>query len=82
MYTVCTKLSNCVADPADFANLKVANSPVYQDQLHMADIVLVNKTDKAAPEQIEAFLKHLHELFPPKLQVVCTTKGICEAAAG
>ena len=69
----------CVADPADFANSKVANSPVYQDQLHMADIVLVNKTDKAAPEQTEAFLQHLRELFPPKLQVVCTTQGECKA---
>jgi len=39
----------CVADPADFANPRVADSPVFQDQLHMADIVLVNKTDKATP---------------------------------
>ena len=70
----------CVADPADFANPRVADSPVYQDQIHMADIVLVNKTDKAPPEQTAAFLQHLRELFPPKLQVICTTKGMCEAA--
>ncbi len=69
----------CVADPADFANPRVADSPVYQDQLHMADIVLVNKTDTAPPEQTAAFLQHLRELFPPKLKVVCTTNGVCEA---
>ena len=69
----------CVADPADFANPRVATSPVFQDQLHMADIVLVNKTDRAAPEQTAAFLSHLHELFPPKLQIACTTHGHCDA---
>ena len=70
----------CVADPADFANPRVADSPVFQDQLHMADIVLVNKSDRAAPEQTAAFLKHLRELFPPKLSVLTTTNGICDAA--
>ena len=70
----------CVADPADFANPRVADSPVFQDQLHMADIVLVNKTDRAAPEQTAAFLKHLRELFPPKLSVLTTTNGTCDAA--
>ena len=69
----------CVADPADFANPRVADSPVFQDQLHMADIVLVNKTDKAAPEQTAAFLKHLREMFPPKLSVLTTTNGTCDA---
>ena len=70
----------CVADPADFANPRVADSPVFQDQLHMADIVLVNKSDRAAPEQTAAFLKHLRELFPPKLSVLTTTNGTCDAA--
>lgn len=70
----------CVADPADFANPRVADSPVFQDQLHMADIVLVNKIDKAAAEQTAAFLNHLCELFPPKLSVLTTTNGTCDAA--
>ena len=46
----------------------------------MADIVLVNKTDKAPLEQTAAFLKHLRELFPPKLSVLTTTNGTCDAA--
>lgn len=70
----------CVADPADFANPRVASSSVFQDQLHMADIVLVNKTDRAAAEQTATFLTHLRDLFPPKLQVVCTTHGHCDVA--
>ena len=70
----------CVADPADFANPRVADSPVFQDQLHMADIVLVNKIDKAPSEQTATFLKHLRELFPPKLSVLTTTNGTCDAA--
>jgi G3E family GTPase len=70
----------CVADPADFANPRVADSPVFQDQLHMADIVLVNKTDKAPPEQTASLLKHLRELFPPKLSVLTTTNGTCDVA--
>lgn len=70
----------CVADPADFANPRVADSPVFQDQIHMADIVLVNKTDRVPREQTDALLKHLHELFPPKLKVLTTVNGACDVA--
>lgn len=68
----------CVADPKDFADLRVATSPVFQDQLHMADIVLVNKTDRAIPEATTTFVEHLRELFPPKLMILCTTRGHCD----
>ena len=65
----------CLADAADFDNPKVTNIEVFQDQLHMADIVAVNKLDRTDPERLEAFLKYLREMFPPKSQILTTTQG-------
>lgn len=65
----------CLADASDFANPQVTNVDVFQDQLHMADIVVVNKIDRTAPELVDAFLAHLHEMFPPKALVLTTTQG-------
>ena len=68
----------CLADPADFANPRVTNAEVFQDQLHMADMVAVNKLDRTEPAQLEAFLAHLHRMFPPKSRILTTTQGMLD----
>ncbi len=65
----------CLADPADYANPRVTNVEVFQDQLHMADVVVVNKVDRAKQAELDAFLTYLHGLFPPKSQILTTTQG-------
>src|SRR5262249_50260148 len=45
------------------------------DQLHMADIVAVNKTDRTDPKQLESFLDYLRGVFPPKSLVLTTTQA-------
>jgi G3E family GTPase len=70
----------CLADPADFANPKVTNVEVFQDQLHMADIVVVNKVDRADPDRLKGFLEHLGQMFPPKSRILTTTQGRLDLA--
>lgn len=66
----------CLVDPRDYANPRIANSPVFQDQLHLADIVAINKTDVVAPEVVTQFREHLQkDLFPAKLLVATTEQG-------
>ena len=65
----------CLADPADFLNPKVTNAQVFLDQLHMADVVVVNKIDRTERSHLEAFLAYLQAMFPPKSLIVTTTQG-------
>ena len=69
----------CLADPRDFENERISKSPVFQDQLHLADIVVINKTDVVAPELVAQFRDHVQkELFPAKLLVTTTQQGRLE----
>lgn len=65
----------CLADAADFANPQVTSVEVFQDQLHMADVVVVNKLDRTDPARLDAFMAHLQQMFPPKSLILTTTQG-------
>ena len=65
----------CLADPSDYANPRVTNVEVFQDQIHMADVIVVNKVDRTQPAQQAAFLAHLAGLFPPKSHILTTSQG-------
>lgn len=66
----------CLADPRDYENERISKSPVFQDQLHLADIVVINKTDVVAPEVVAQFRNHVqNDLFPAKLLVATTQQG-------
>ena len=65
----------CLADPDDFANDRVTNLEVFQDQLHLADVVVINKIDRADPATLERFRSHLQQMFPPKSLILTTTQG-------
>lgn len=65
----------CFADPADFRNPRVTNEQVFLDQLHLADVVVVNKIDRSDKSHVDAFLAHLQGLFPPKSLILTTTHG-------
>lgn len=70
----------CLADASDFANPQVTNAEVFQDQLHLADIVVVNKVDRTPPEMLETFLVHLRTMFPPKAMILTTSQGAVDLA--
>src|SRR5262249_6336549 len=65
----------CLADSADYGDSRVTNADVFQDQLHMADVVVINKADRTSPQKLESFLTFVNGLFPPKSLIVTTSHG-------
>jgi G3E family GTPase len=70
----------CITDPRDSTNPLVQKSPVFRDQLHMADVVVINKTDVVPPELTAAFVRQAEELYPPKLLVRTTSQAQVDPA--
>ena len=68
----------CLADPRDFENPRIGKSPVFLDQLHLADIVVINKIDVVEPAVVEQFREWAQSLFPSKLLVTTTLQGRLE----
>ena len=64
-----------IVDPADFAKPEMKENPVFVDQIQMADVLVMNKLDTAAPELVRDFQTWANGLFPPKLLVAGTTHG-------
>jgi G3E family GTPase len=54
-----------------------STSQAYQDQIHVADILIGTKCDLASPEQIEDFFSFTNELYPPKLQARHHIENCC-----
>jgi G3E family GTPase len=65
----------CLADSSDYANPQITNEKVFLDQLHMADVVVINKIDRSAPAGVDKFRQYLAELFPAKSLILTTTDG-------
>lgn len=64
-----------VVDPAGFDDERLEKSPIYHDQLQLADVVLINKTDTADEARLQEIEAWLGGLYPPKQQVLRTQKG-------
>lgn len=64
-----------LVDPADFARPEMRNNPVFLDQIHLADVVIMNKLDTAPAELVADFQQWANALFPPKLLIAGTTHG-------
>ena len=65
----------CLVDPSDFTNPEMKSSPVFQDQIQLADVLVLNKADQADEATRNEFLRWGHSLFPPKLHVAITEQG-------
>lgn len=70
----------CLVDPRDHVHPLVKDSPVFRDQLHMADVVAINKTDVVDPVLTADVKRYVEAFFPPKLLVVTTTQGQMDSA--
>jgi G3E family GTPase len=70
----------CLVDPRQHTAERLERSAAYRDQVHLADVLVANKTDLAPAEQTEAFLAYARGLYPPKLLVAATAHGRLDPA--
>jgi G3E family GTPase len=69
-----------LVDPADFARPDMRQNRVFLDQIHMADVLVLNKLDTATPDLVADFQSWANGLFPPKLLIAGTTHGRLDPA--
>ncbi|SEQ34302.1 GTPase, G3E family [Ectothiorhodospira magna] len=72
--------SLCVVDPGGFSADRLSRSAIYRDQISLADVVIINKTDVATPQQIQAVEDYLKGLYPPKRAIIHARRGEVDAA--
>ena len=65
----------CLLDPRSLDNPDYLQHPTFADQLNLADIIVINKTDLASPAQVKTAQERTQAMFPPKQQVISTVKG-------
>jgi G3E family GTPase len=61
--------------PADFTCPGMFDNPVFMDQVHLADVLVLNKADRATPAVVRDFGAWAETLFPPKLLVAAVEQG-------
>lgn len=67
----------CLIDPRRLDDRQAA-SPTFQDQVHLADVLVANKTDLADAETMQRFDRWATSLFPPKQLVAAVKHGTIE----
>ncbi len=65
----------CLVDPREFSEERVQRSEVYLDQLNLADVLVITKTDLAQPRQIQTFIDFAQTLYPAKTLIAQTHNG-------
>jgi G3E family GTPase len=69
-----------IVDPRDFQNPRIGKSPVFIDQIQLADGLVINKTDVVDASVVDQFLEWSRALYPPKLFVATTQQAKLEFA--
>lgn len=70
----------CLVAPNDYTCPPMAESPVFRDQMELADVLLLNKAETTDQQTRDQFLKWGRELFPPKLHVDVIEQGRIDPA--
>lgn len=65
----------CLIDPKDFDDPRWRETEVFQDQVQLADIVVLNWTDERDRELIDRCRKWVQEFRPPKQLILETSFG-------
>lgn len=66
----------CLLDPRMLQDQDVIDNETFQDQISLADVVLINKCDLADEALIEVAETSLGNMFPPKQHISRTTRGV------
>lgn len=70
----------CLVDPRHLDSPRHLAHPTFQDQIHLADVLVANKTDLCDKAAIERFLAFAATLDPPKAAVLLATHGRIDPA--
>jgi G3E family GTPase len=70
----------CLVSPTDFITPPMYESPVFRDQMELADVLVLNKADTTTQAVQEEFLEWGQKLYPPKTLVAVTQKGKLDPA--
>lgn len=68
----------CLMDPRILEQPQYLGSETFQDQINMADVLVLNKIDLAPQHLVTEAITHGENLFPPKQQVISTRFGIID----
>ena len=69
-----------LVDPRHCRSDRHLRSPIWQDQVRIADVLVANKTDLCTPDDVAAFHRVADTSWPPKLAVAETTHGRLDPA--
>ncbi|MFP8966207.1 CobW family GTP-binding protein [Pokkaliibacter sp. CJK22405] len=64
----------CLLDPRNLAREEVLSHPLFQDQLAIADTVVISKCDTAPVDLIELAAESVAQMYPAKAKVLRSTK--------
>lgn len=70
----------CLLDPRQYTPARLAGAQVYVDQLTLADVLVINKTDLASPDELETVRAAARAMYPPRAAIVETTGGVFDPA--
>lgn len=65
----------CFVDPRDVDEPDIRESQIFQDQVHLADVLIANKADLADKDEVDAFDRWSESLYPPKLKIATSSHG-------
>jgi len=64
-----------LVNPSHFVQARYRKHETYDDQLHMADLLIANHWDTSSEDDRATFLEQARAWFPPKLGVYTTSMG-------
>jgi G3E family GTPase len=64
--------------PDDLLEPGMMENPVFREQIELADVLILNKLDRASPDTVATFQEWANRLEPPKLLVAATRSGRIE----
>ncbi len=70
----------CLVDPRAVKDARLREAALFRDQVHLADVLVANKADLAAADDLKAFDAWARSLFPPKAVIETTSRGVLDPA--
>lgn len=70
----------CLMDARHLSSPRHTEHPNFQDQVHLADVLVANKADLYSPDDLRAFENYATRLRPGKQKLGCVERGTIDPA--